>query len=129
VNQDLNAHTKKIVIRRRDGDLVIELLGFGANNKKKIPTEPRIAQIYLSSNVVTTCTLVDRSQGSCPRTGVDDEADVADLKVVKNSTYQRHDASAPWRLDASAMAPAQQHSAARGVHRITPTRTAHHDSF
>jgi hypothetical protein len=29
------------------------LLGFGANNKNLLPTEPRISQIYLSSNVVT----------------------------------------------------------------------------
>jgi hypothetical protein len=36
------------------------------------------------------------------RTGVDDEADAADLKVVKNSTYQGHVAS---RHDASAKAP------------------------
>jgi hypothetical protein len=31
---------------------LIPLLGFGGNNKKLLPTEPQIAQIYLSSNVV-----------------------------------------------------------------------------
>jgi hypothetical protein len=43
---------------------LIRLLGFGANNKKKLPTQPRVAQDLSRSNVVTImgdrrCTLVD----------------------------------------------------------------------
>jgi hypothetical protein len=60
-------------------------------------------------------------RGLRPHTGVDDETEVADLKVVKNST--------PWRHDASAIASAQRHSATHAVPRSTRTRTAHHDSF
>jgi hypothetical protein len=106
-------------------------LGFGADNKNIFPTEPQITQIYLSSNAVTinwrSETYPRRSiAGITPRIGVDDEANVADLKVVKNLTYQHHGAS---RHDSSAMAPVQQHSAAHGVLRSTPTHTAHHESF
>jgi hypothetical protein len=35
--------------RSREGDL----LGFGADNEKKLPTQPRIAQDLSKSNVVT----------------------------------------------------------------------------
>jgi hypothetical protein len=55
--------------------------------KKILPTQPQIAQDLSRSNDVMITgdrrrTLVDRSQELLPRTGVDDEADVADLKVV-----------------------------------------------
>jgi hypothetical protein len=39
--------------RQRDFPRRIHVLGFGANNKNLLPTKPQIAQIYLSSNVVT----------------------------------------------------------------------------
>jgi hypothetical protein len=65
------------------------VLGFYANNKKLFLRNPKFPKDLSVSNAVTKKdvrlhTLEDRMRGLRPRTGIDDEADVADLKVVKD---------------------------------------------
>jgi hypothetical protein len=77
------------------------VLGFYANNKKLFLCNPEFPKDLSISNAVIEKdvwlhTLEDLMRGLRPRTGVDDEVDVADLKVVKD-------------LGATTPAPHEQH--------------------
>jgi hypothetical protein len=105
------------------------LLGFGANNKNLLPTEPQISQIYLSSNAVT----INRDSYTYPRRP---NAGITPphlrwwwSRCSRPQDHEELDTTMPQSHDASAVALAQRHSVARAVRPSTRTRTAHHDSF
>jgi hypothetical protein len=113
------------------------VLGFGVNNKKLLPTESRISQIYLSSNAVT----INWRSVTYPR------RPMAGITLPhkhwrwrrRNRPQGREDlditmprrpgATTPRGHDTSVTTPAQRHSVAHTVPRSTRTCMAHHDSF